>query len=69
MRNNRQLIAERYNTKKAFKKWRRVLDICHEGVTSYNDKEVLYHNNGMDREEESSVGKEGLMRGRIRRWT
>ena len=45
--NRRRLIVENYNEKKSFESWKQILDICHEGVIMYRDKNVIYCNAGL----------------------
>lgn len=44
----RKLFVEIYNKKKSFEAWKRVLDVCQEGVIIYKNKEVFYYNEGLE---------------------
>ena len=46
IKNRRKLIAEIYNEKANFETWKRILDICNEGVGIYKDNKVFYNNEG-----------------------
>lgn len=44
----RELFVEIYNRKKSFESWKKVLDICHEGIIIYKNKEIFYYNEGFN---------------------
>lgn len=46
-RNEREFIAEKFNTAKSYERWKSVLRICQEGVVILEGDSVIFHNEGL----------------------